>query len=43
VFKASLSPAYTQLIEATEEYFILNKELKSLIQLRENDIIDGKL
>ena len=41
--KASLSPAYTQLIQAAEEYFILNKKLKYLIQRRENDIIDGKL
>jgi hypothetical protein len=41
--KASLSPAYIQLVQAAENYFILDKELKHLIQKRENDIIDGKL
>jgi hypothetical protein len=34
VMQACLSPAYSQLITAAEDYFILESQLKSLIKYR---------
>ena len=36
--KASLSPAYIQLVQAAEDYFIIKKEINYLIEMQQNKL-----